>query len=107
LKRIFGPKRDEVTGGWRKLHNKELHNLYYLPSIIRSIKSRRMRWTGHVARVVENMNAYSALMGKPEGERQLERPRHRWEDNIKMDLREMGWGGREDARSPGRKRNEP
>jgi hypothetical protein len=90
---IFGPKRDEVIGGGRKLHNEELHNLYSSPSIIRKIKSRRMRWAGHVARMGEKRNAYRILVGKPEGKRPLRRPRRRWEDNIKMDLREIGWGG--------------
>jgi hypothetical protein len=92
LRRIFGPKRDEVIGGWRKLHNEELHNLYCSPSIIRIIKSRRMRWAGHVARMVEKRNAYGILVGKPEGKRPLGRPRRRWENNIKMDLREIGLG---------------
>jgi hypothetical protein len=91
-RRIHVQKRDEVIGGWRKLHN-ELHNLYCSPSIIRIIKSRRMRWTGHVAGVGKKMSAYRILVGKPEGMRQLGRPRRRWEDNIKMDLREIGWGG--------------
>jgi hypothetical protein len=91
LRRIFGPKRDEVTGGWRKLHE-ELHGLYCSPSIIRVIKSRRMRWAGHVARMGEVSNAYSILIGKPEGRRPLGRPRRRWKDNIQMDLREMGLG---------------
>jgi hypothetical protein len=85
LRRIFGPKRDGVTGGWRELHNKELHNLYSLPSIIRMIKSRRMRWARHVARMGEKRNACSFLVGKPEGKRPLGRPRCRWIDNIKMD----------------------
>jgi hypothetical protein len=80
----FGPKRDEVLGGWRKLHNEELHNLYFSLSIIRINKSRRMRWAGHVARIGEKRNAYRILVGKPEGKRPLERPRHRWEDNIRM-----------------------
>jgi hypothetical protein len=87
LKRIFGPKRDELTGDWRKL----LHNLYSSPNIIRMIKSRRMKWAGHVARIKENRNAYRILVGKPEGERPLGRPRSRWVDNIKIDLREIGW----------------
>jgi hypothetical protein len=87
LRRIFGPKRDEVTGEWRKLHNEELHNLYSSPNIIRTIKSRRMRWAGHVARMGEYRNAYRILVGKPEGRRPLGRPRRRWVDNIKMDLR--------------------
>jgi hypothetical protein len=79
-----------VTGGWRKLHNKELHNLYSSPSIIRIIKSRRMRWAGHVARMGEKRNMYRLLVGKPEGKRPLGRPRSRWIDNIKMDLLEIG-----------------
>jgi hypothetical protein len=92
-RRIFGPKRDEVTGEWRRLHNKELHALYSSPSIIRVIKSRRLRWAGHVARMGERRGAYRALVGKHEGRRPLGRPRRRWENNIKMDLREVGWGG--------------
>jgi hypothetical protein len=92
LRRIFGPKRDEVTGEWRKLHNEELHILYSSPNIIRQIKSRRMRWAGHVARMGEEGNVHRVLMGKPEGKRPLERPRHRWEHGIRMDLREIGWG---------------
>jgi hypothetical protein len=82
LRRIFGPKRDEVTGEWRKLHNKGLHDLYSSPSIIRIIKTRRMRWAGHVARMGEKRNAYRLLVGKPEGKRPLGRPRCRWVDNI-------------------------
>jgi hypothetical protein len=82
-----------VIGGWRKLHNEELHNWYCSPSIIRIIKSRRMRWAGHVARIREKRNAYSILMGKPEAKRPLERPRRRRENNIKMDLIEIGWCG--------------
>jgi hypothetical protein len=93
LRGIFGLKRDEVTGGWRKLRNEELHNLYSSPSIIRMIKSRRMRWTGHVARIGERRNGYRILVGMPEGKRPLGRPRRRWVDSIKMDLREIGWGG--------------
>jgi hypothetical protein len=93
LRRIFGPKRDEVTGDWRKLHSGELHNLYSSPDIIRQIKSKRMRWAGHVACMGEGRNMYRVLVGKPEGKRSLERPRRRWEDGIKMDLREIGWGG--------------
>jgi hypothetical protein len=89
----FGPKRDEVTGDWRKLHNEELHNLYSSPSIIRLIKSRRMRWVGHVARIGEKMNDYRILVGKPEGKKPLGSPRHRWVDKIKVDLREIGWDG--------------
>jgi hypothetical protein len=87
------PKRDEVTGGWRKLRNKELHELYSSPSIIRKIKSRKMSWARHVARMGEKRNAYRLLVGKPEGKRPLGRPRHRWVDNIKIDLVEIGWGG--------------
>jgi hypothetical protein len=90
LRRIFGPKMDGVTGGWRKLHNEELHNLYSSPSIIKIIKSRSMRWTGHVARMGEKRNVYRLLVGKPEGKRPLGSPRHRWIDNIKMDLLEIG-----------------
>jgi hypothetical protein len=92
LRRIFGPKRDEVTGEWRKLHNEEFHILYSSPNIIRQIKSRRMRWAGHVVRMGEEKNVYRVLMGKPKGKRPLGRPRHRWEDGIRMDLREIGWG---------------
>jgi hypothetical protein len=92
LRRIFGPKRAEVTGEWRKLHNKELHDLYSLPSIIRIIKSRTVRWAGHVARMEEKRNAYRLLVGKPEGKRPLGRPRLRWVDNITMDLGEVRWG---------------
>jgi hypothetical protein len=86
LGRIFGPKRDEVTGEWRKLPNEELHILYSSPYIIRQIKSRRMRWAGHVERMGEERN----VMGKPQGKRPLGRPRRRWEDGIRMDLREIG-----------------
>ncbi|KAJ4434206.1 hypothetical protein ANN_22754 [Periplaneta americana] len=87
LRKIFGAKRDEVTGEWRKLHNTELHALYSSPDIIRNIKSRRLRWAGHVARMGESRNAYRVLVERPEGKRPLGRPRRRWEDNIKMDLR--------------------
>jgi hypothetical protein len=86
LRRVFVPKRDEVTGGWRKLHNEDLHNLYSSPSIIRMIRSRRMRWAGHVVHM-EKRNVYRILVGKPEGKRPLGRPRCRWVDNIKMDFR--------------------
>jgi hypothetical protein len=93
LKCIFGLKRDEVPGGWRKLHNEELHNLYSLPSIIRTRKSRRMRWAGHVARMWRKRGAYSILIGKPAGNRPLGRQRCRWVESIQMNLREIGWGG--------------
>jgi hypothetical protein len=89
LRRIFGLRRDEVMGDWRKRHNGELHDLYSSPNIIRMIKSRRMRWAGHVARMGEVKNAYRILVGKPEGKRPLGRPRHRWVDNIKMNLGEI------------------
>jgi PAS domain-containing protein len=92
LRRIFGPKRDEVTGGLKKLHNEELRDLYSSLSIIRMIKSRRMRWVGHVARMEEKRNAYRLFVGKPEGKKPLRRPRRRWVDNIKMDLVEVEWG---------------
>jgi hypothetical protein len=92
LRRIFGSTRDEVTGEWRKLHNGELHSLYSSPDIIREIKSRRMRWAGHVTSMGEGRNVYRALVGKPEGKRPLGRPRRRWEDGIKMDLREIVLG---------------
>jgi hypothetical protein len=92
LRRILRPKRDEVTGEWRRLHNKDLHDLYSSPSIIRIIKSRRMRWAGHLSRMGEKRNLYRLLVGKPEGKRPLGRPRRRWVDNIRMDLREVGWG---------------
>jgi hypothetical protein len=91
LRRIFGSKIDEVTGGYRKLHNEDLHNLYSSPSIIRMIKSRRMGWAGHVGRMWEKRNAYRILVGKPEGKRPLGRPRRRWVENIKMDR--LGWYG--------------
>jgi hypothetical protein len=81
-----------VTGEWRKLHNEDLHDLYSSPSIIRIIKARRMKWAGHVARMGEKRNAYRLLVGKPEGKRPLGRSRHRWLDNVRMDLVEVGWG---------------
>jgi hypothetical protein len=87
LRRIFAPKRDEVIGGWRKLHNEELRSLYTSPSIIRSIKSRTMRWAGHIARGVVKSNTYRVLMGEPEGERPLRRHKHKREGNFKMDFR--------------------
>jgi hypothetical protein len=92
LRRIFGPKRDEVTEEWRRLHNEELNDLYSSPSNVRMIKSIRMRWAGHVARMGEKRGVYRVLVGKPEGKRLLGRPRRRWEDNIKMDLQEVGCG---------------
>jgi hypothetical protein len=89
---IFGTKRDEVTGEWRKLHNEELHNLYSSPDIIRQVKTWRMRWAGHVARMGEERKVYKVLVGKPEGKRPLGRPRRRWEDGVRMDLGEIGLG---------------
>jgi len=91
LRRIFGPKMDEVTGEWRKIHNDVLNDLYSSPNIIRVIKSRRMRCEGHVARMGERRGIYRVLVGKTEGKRLLRRPRLRWQDNIKMDLQEVGW----------------
>jgi hypothetical protein len=93
LRRIFGPRRDEVTGEWRKLHNEELHDLYCSPitSNIRTMKARRMRWTRHVARMGAKRNAYRLLVGKPVGRRPLGRPRRRWLDNIGMDVVEVEW----------------
>jgi hypothetical protein len=84
LRKIFGPKRDEMTGEWRILHNEELRDLYSLPSIIRIFKSKRMRWAGHRARMGEKRNAYRLLVGKPAGKRPLGRPRRRWVDNIRI-----------------------
>jgi hypothetical protein len=94
LRRIFGPKREE-DGSWRKMHNDELHGLYSSPNIVRMIKSRRMRWrwAGHVARMGDGRDVYRVLVGRPERKRPLGRPRHRWEDNIKLDLRETGIDG--------------
>jgi hypothetical protein len=92
LRRIFGPKREE-DGSWRKLHNDELQILYSSPNIVRVIKSRRIKWAGHVARMGEGRGVYRVLVGRPEGKRPLGRPRRRWEDNIKMDLREIGIDG--------------
>jgi hypothetical protein len=90
LRRIFEPRRDEVTRDWRKLHSVKLHSLYSSPNIIKMIKSRTMIWAGHVARMGETRNAYKILVGKPEGKKPLGRLRHRWVDNIKMDLRDIG-----------------
>ena len=90
LRRVFGPKRDVVTGEWRKLHNEELSDLYSLPNIVRVVKWRRMRWAGHMVRMGEGRGVHRFLIGKPEGKRPLGRPRRRWEDNIKMDLQEVG-----------------
>jgi hypothetical protein len=92
LRKIFGPKREE-DGSWRKLHNDKLHSLYSSSNIVRVIKSRRMGWTGHVARMGEGRGVYRVLVGRPEGKRPLGRPRRRWEDNIKLDLREIGIDG--------------
>ena len=92
MRRIFGPRRDEVTGEWRRLHNEELNGLYSSPNIVRAIKSRRMRWAGHVAHMGEERGAYRVLVGKLEGKRPLGRPRRRWVDNIRMDLQEVGCG---------------
>ena len=93
LRRMFGPKRDKVTGEWRKLHNEELNDLYCSPNIVRVIKWRRMRWAEHVALTGQGRGVYRVLVGKLEGKRPLRRPRLRWEDNIKMDLQEVGCGG--------------
>jgi hypothetical protein len=89
LRRIFGPKRDEVTGEWRKLHSEEHHNLYSSPDI-RQVKSRPMRWAGHVARMGEERKVYKVLVGKPEGKGPLGKPRRRWEDGIRMGR--LAWG---------------
>ena len=91
LRRIFGPKRDEVTGEWRRIHNKELYAVYSSPYIIRVIKSRRLREAGHVARMGERRGAYRVLVKTREGRRPRGRPRRRWEGNIKTDLRGVGW----------------
>jgi hypothetical protein len=92
LRRIFWPRRDEETGEWRKLHNEELNDLYFSPNIVRVIKSRRMRWEGHVARMGERKDVSRVLVGKFGGKRPLGRTWHRWEDKIKMDLQEVGCG---------------
>ena len=91
LRGTFGPERDEVTGEWRKLHKEELNYLYFPPNFVRVIKSRRIRWVGHVARMVDGVIVYRVLVGKPEGKRPPGRPRRRWEDNITMDHQEVGW----------------
>jgi hypothetical protein len=93
LRRIFGPKRNEVTGEWRKLHNEELYNLYSSPDIIRQVKSRRMRWAWHVTRMGKERKVYKVLVGKPEGKRPLGRQRRRWDDRIRMNLGEIGRRG--------------
>jgi hypothetical protein len=93
LRKIFGLKRDEVMGDWRKLHNEELHNLYSSPSTITVIKPRKMRWAGDVARMRETRNAYRVLVGKPQRKRPQGRSRRRWVDDIKMDLKQIGWDG--------------
>jgi len=91
LRRIFGPKRDEVTG--EKLYSEKLNDLYCSPNVVRVIKLRRMKWAGHVACMSEGRGVYRILVGRPGGNRPLGRPRRRWEDNFKMDLQEMGYGG--------------
>jgi hypothetical protein len=93
LRRKYGPKRAEVTGKWRKLHNEELNDLYSSPNIVWVIKSRRMRWASHVARMGQSRGVYRVLMGTPERKIPPGKPRHRWEDNIKMDLQKMGCCG--------------
>jgi len=92
LRRIFGPRTDEVTGEWRRLHNEELNDLYSSPNIVRVIKSRRMRWAVRVVCMGEEKGVYRVLVGKPEGKRPLGRPKHRWVDNIRLDLQEVGCG---------------
>jgi hypothetical protein len=86
LRKVFGPKRDDVTGKWRKLHNEELNDLYSLHNIVQVVKSRRIKWAGHVARMGKDRDVHRVLLGKPEGKRPLGKPRRRWEDNIKIDL---------------------
>ena len=92
LRRIFGPRRDEVTEKWRRMHNEELNDLYSSHNIVRVIKSRRMRWAAHVVRMGEERGLYRVLLGKPEGRKPMRRPRRRWVDNIRTDLQEVGCG---------------
>jgi len=92
LRRIFGPRTDEVTGEWMRLHNEELNDLYCSPNIVWVIKWRKMRWAGHVARMGEERGVYRVLVGKPEGRRPQGRPRRRWVDNIRTNLKEVGCG---------------
>jgi hypothetical protein len=92
LRKVFGPEKDEVAREWRKLHNEGLNDLYSLPNIVRVVKSKPMRWAGHVARMVQDRGVHRVLVGKPEGKKLLGRPRHKWEDNIKMDFQEFGGG---------------
>jgi hypothetical protein len=92
LRRIFGPRRDEVTGDWRRLHNEELNDLYSSPNIVWVTKSRRMRWAGHVAHMGEEREVYRVLVGNPEGKGPLGRPRRRWLNSIRTDLQEVGCG---------------
>jgi len=92
LRRIFGPRRGEVAGEWRGLHNEELNDLYSSPNIVRVIKKRRMRWAGHVEHMGEERGVYRVLVGKPEGRRPLERPRRRWVNYIRIDVQEVGCG---------------
>ena len=92
LRRIFGPRRDEVTGEWRRIHKEELNDLYSSPNIVRVTKLRRMRWAGHVARMGEERGVYRVLVGKAEGKRPLGRPRRRWVDNIRMFLQKVRYG---------------
>ena len=93
LRRIFGPGKNEVTGVWRKGHKEKMNDLYTSPNIVQVIKLRRIRWVGHVAHMGERRGVQRVLVRKPEGKRPLGRPRHRWEDNIKMDFQEVGCRG--------------
>jgi hypothetical protein len=93
LRRIFGPEREEVAGGWRTLHSEELHSLYASPNIITVIRSRRMKWADNVERMGEMRNVYSILVGKPKGKRPFRRPRRRWKGNVRTGTREIGWKG--------------